>query len=117
MLRLLTDEDFDRDIVRAVLRRFPGLDLVRVQEVGLMTSPDPLVLQWAARERRILLTHDVNTMAGHALDRVKRGEPMPGVLMVHQHAPYARVVDDILMASQCSEAEEWINQVRYLPFR
>jgi hypothetical protein len=36
-------------------------------------TPDPDVLEWAAREGRILLTHDVNTMLGHAWDRVRLG--------------------------------------------
>jgi hypothetical protein len=115
MLRLLTDEDFDRHIVRAALHRLPALDLVRAQEAGLMATPDPLVLEWASRERRILLTHDVNTMLGHAFERVRRGELMPGVLVVHQRAPYASVVEDLLILSQCSEPEEWVNRVSYLP--
>ncbi len=33
--RFLTDEDFDNVILRGLLRRMPGLDAVRVQDVGL----------------------------------------------------------------------------------
>jgi hypothetical protein len=33
MLRLPTDEDFDNDILRGVLRRLPSLDIVRIQDV------------------------------------------------------------------------------------
>ena len=45
-------------IVRGLLRRMPNLDVVRVQDVGLVQTPDPNILVWAAAEERILLTHD-----------------------------------------------------------
>lgn len=54
MFRLLADENFDNDILRGVLRRRPGLDFVRVQDVGLIGAQDPEILQWAADEGRIL---------------------------------------------------------------
>ena len=49
MLRLVSDENFNGDIIRGLFRRLPELDLVRVQDVGLMQTPDPDILQWAAR--------------------------------------------------------------------
>jgi predicted nuclease of predicted toxin-antitoxin system len=64
--RLLTDENFDGDIVRGLLRRMPELDVVRVQDVGLAETPDPNILAWAAADQRILLTHDRDTVPGFA---------------------------------------------------
>jgi predicted nuclease of predicted toxin-antitoxin system len=64
MLRFLTDEDFDGRLTSALLARVPGLDLVRTQDTGLMHTPDPDILAWAAAEGRIELTHDRNTMTG-----------------------------------------------------
>ena len=51
MTRLLTDENFDGDIVRGLLRRMPDLDVVRVQDVGLAETPDPNILAWAAADQ------------------------------------------------------------------
>ncbi len=65
-LRFLIDEDFDNDILRGVLRKKPDLDIVRVQDVGLSGASDPVVLEWAAQQGRILFTHDVSTMKGYA---------------------------------------------------
>jgi predicted nuclease of predicted toxin-antitoxin system len=73
MLRLLADENFDHDLVRGAMRRRAGLDLTRAQSVGLSETDDPDILAWAAREQRIVLTHDVNTMTGFAFDRITRG--------------------------------------------
>ncbi|WP_369432127.1 DUF5615 family PIN-like protein [Aquisphaera insulae] len=60
------------------MRRRADLDLVRVQDVGLTETLDPLILAWAADDRRILLTHDRETIPAFAYDRIRRGEPMPG---------------------------------------
>jgi hypothetical protein len=48
MLRLLADENFNGDIVRGLMLRQPGLDLVRVQDVGLAGADDSDILAWAA---------------------------------------------------------------------
>ena len=71
MLRLLADENFNHDLIRGVLRRLPSLDLIRVQDAGLREADDPAILEWAARERRVVLTHDANTMPAFAYDRIR----------------------------------------------
>ena len=48
MIRFLADEDFNNDLLRALRRRRPAVDAVRVQDVGLSGQPDPAVLAWAA---------------------------------------------------------------------
>ena len=72
--KLLTDEDFHNRILRGLLRRLPNLDIVRVQDVGLSGEHDRVVLAWAAREQRILLTHDLKTMPHNAWTRIVDGE-------------------------------------------
>ena len=60
MLRFAADENFNGDIVRGLLRRNPKLDIIRVQDVGLSGADDPSVLEWAADQRRIVVTHDIS---------------------------------------------------------
>jgi predicted nuclease of predicted toxin-antitoxin system len=57
---LAADENFNNDIGRGLLRRRPDLDILRVQEVGLSGADDPTVLEWAAREGRVLFSHDIS---------------------------------------------------------
>jgi hypothetical protein len=109
------DEDFDNDVLRGLLRRLPGLDIVRVQDVGLSGAEDSVVLDWAAGEQRVLLSHDVNTMSACAYERVTDGLPMPGVFAVSQSLPIRLVIEEILLIAQCSREGEWEGQVRYLP--
>ncbi len=117
MLRLVADENFNYDIVRGILRRNPGADIVRVQEVGLSGADDPSVLEWAAREGRILVTHDVATMTRYAYERVRANESMPGVFEVSRSVPVGLAIEEILLIIECSLEGEWEGQVRYLPLR
>ena len=52
-----------------------------------------------------------------AYERVRAGQPMPGVIAVSQALPVGQVIEDLLLVVQCSRAEDWTNQVRYLPLR
>jgi len=116
MLRLAADENFNGDIVRGLLRRNPNLDIVRIQDVGLSAADDPSVLQWAADQGRVIVTHDISTLTKHALDRVAAGRPMPGVFEVRSFAPIGQAIDDLILLAECSFDGEWEGQVRFLPF-
>ena len=114
MLRLAADENFNNDIVRGLFRRKPDLDIVRVRDAGLSGAGDPAILEWAARHRRVLVTHDVSTRCKHAYERVAAGQPMPGVFEVSISLSVARAIDDLLLIVECSLEGEWEGQVRYL---
>ncbi len=115
MLLLVADENFNNDIVRGLLRKNPDLDIVRVQDVGLRGADDPVILEWAATEDRVVLTHDAATMAYYAYERVRAGLSMPGVIEVADDLPIGRVVDDILLLAEYSNRGEWNGRVIYLP--
>ena len=115
MLRLAADENFNGDIVRGILRRMPHVDLVRVQDVGISGADDVTLLDWAAREGRVLLTHDVSTITRFAYERVRAGLAMPGVVEVSRTVPIGRAIEDILLLVECSLDGEWVGQIRYLP--
>lgn len=117
MLRLAADEDFNNRIIRGSLRRAPELDLIRVQDAGLRSRDDASILDWAANDGRVLLTHDVTTMRAHAYARISEGLPMPGVFEVGQDIPIGVAIEEILMLAECSLDGEWEGQVRFLPLR
>ena len=55
MLRFVTDENFNNRILRALLREDPDFDVVRVQDTEVYQADDPIVLEWAAQNGRVLL--------------------------------------------------------------
>lgn len=113
--RFLADENFNGDVIRGLLRREPNLDLVRAQDVGLLATDDPTVLEWAASEERILLTHDRQTVPKHAYARLSAGQEMTGVFVVDDQLPIGKAIDEILVVLKCSEASEWNGLVTFLP--
>src|SRR3989304_4826786 len=112
---LLADENFNNDIVRGLMRRKTDFDIVRVQDVGLSGADDPTILEWAAKEGRILLTHDVSTITHYAYERISAGKAMPGVFEVSRELPLGSVIEDILLLAEGGFEGEWEGQVRYLP--
>jgi endonuclease/exonuclease/phosphatase family metal-dependent hydrolase len=117
MLRLAADENFNNNIVRGILRRKANVDIVRVQEVDLSGADDPAVLEWAAQQSRVLLTHDVSTITRYAYERIEAGKIMPGIFEVSRTAPIGSVIEDILLIIECSLEEEWEGQIIYLPLK
>jgi hypothetical protein len=49
MIRFAADEDFNNDIVRALRRALPEVNIVGVREVGRGGQPDPEILLGKAR--------------------------------------------------------------------
>jgi len=117
MIGLAFDENFNHDVIRGLLRRNPRLDLVRLQDVGMSGASDPAVLEWAAQQNRVLISHDVATLTAHGYARVAAGKAMPGVFEVPRAVAIASAIEDLLLIAECSRPGEWEGQVRYLPLR
>ena len=114
-LRLLSDEDVPGSIVRGLRKRHPQLDVVRVQEVGLKKTPDPEILEWAAHEKRLIFSCDVNTMTAHAFERVALGLPMLGIFVIPQRMPVGQAIKELEIIALASHPDEWRNRVVFLP--
>lgn len=113
--RFLFDENFNHRIVHGLQLRLPGLDFVIAQEIELKGAKDPELLEWAATENRIVVTHDVDTLLKFAYERIVGGHLMPGVIAVSQNLHIGQAIDDLVTAIECSEASELENSVLHLP--
>ncbi|MEL6765150.1 MAG: DUF5615 family PIN-like protein [Cyanobacteria bacterium J06607_6] len=117
MLRFVADENFNNQMGRGLLRRSPSLDIVLVQDVGLSQTDDRVILEWAAQQNRVMLTHDVETMTKYAYERVLDGLAMPGVFEINRNVPIGSAIEEILLIADASLEGEWEGQVLYLPLR
>lgn len=89
-------------------------DIVLVREVGLSGADDPIVLDWEARNGRIVLTHDVSTMTKFAYERTEVGKPMPGIFEVNRYMQIGTAIAELLLLAEGSFDNEWERQVHYL---
>lgn len=115
MLCLLIDQDLDHDILRGLIRRIPQLDAVTALEIGMGKATDPELLTRAAHEGRIIVTHDRKTMPTHAAALMSEGENIAGLFVVPRSMPLHQVIADLELMITCSENNEWVNVIRYLP--
>ncbi len=115
MIRLLTDENVDNNIMRGLARRLPHLDFVSVRDVGLAGSPDLVLLKWAAHKQRVILTHDVKTMVHDANQLIAQDEPMAGVIFVPEQLEIGRAISDLEIVLGTSTESDMRNWVEYLP--
>jgi len=115
MLRLLIDQNVDHDILRGLIRRVPQLDAVTAFDIGMSRASDPELLIWAQLEARIVVTHDRTTMPMHAGEMMNQGKDCAGLFVVPRSVALLHVLDDLDLMITCSENDEWINVIRYLP--
>jgi hypothetical protein len=115
VIPFLADEDFNGRIIRGLFRRAPEFNLLTVNGAGLAGRADHEVISWAARNERVLLTHDLNTMLDAALERVRVGDVMSGVIAVPQGMALGAAISDLLLIATCTDASELAGQIWYLP--
>lgn len=113
-LRFQADADLNQTIVKATLRREPIIDFQTAQAEKLSGLKDEEVLAIAAKEDRILVTHDRKTIPYNFAEFII-SQTSPGVLIVPQKLSVASVVEDLILIWAVSNSEEWINRIRFMP--
>jgi hypothetical protein len=114
-MRFAADENFNGRIVERLCQRFEDLDIVRIQDTDFYGAPDPAVLDWAAQEERIVLTHDVQTLVNDAYERIKQGLPMPGVILVPNTLAIGLAVNELEIALGAGRPQDFEDRVTFIP--
>jgi predicted nuclease of predicted toxin-antitoxin system len=116
MLRLLADENLPASIVEGVCRRLSGVDFIRVQDVGLVRTPDADILEWAAQQARVVVSLDKKTLTTDAWNRVANGQPMPGVIILRQHLiTTGQAINELELHADAGMPDDMKDRVLYLP--
>lgn len=115
MLRVLADENFNHHILHGLKLRYFDLDCVVVQETDLLGAPDSILLDWAAQNDRVLLTHDFKTMLKFAYARIRAGKRMSGVIAIPSSLSIREGIDALTMVIECCRQSDFQNSVLHLP--
>jgi uncharacterized protein DUF5615 len=114
-VRFLADADLNYAIVQGVHLREPAIDFQSANDSGLEALSDPEVLELAAREGRVLVSHDKSTMPVHFAARAASGLRSPGVLLALPSASVGEIIESLLVIWSASRETEWADQIHYLP--
>ncbi|PYT19882.1 MAG: hypothetical protein DMG57_43940 [Acidobacteria bacterium] len=114
-VRFLADADLNYAIVQGVRLREPAIDFKSANDTGLEGRSDREVLEVAAQEGRVLVSHDKKTMPVHFAARAGSGLKSPGVLLALPSASVGEIVESLLIIWSSSREEEWADQIHYLP--
>ena len=68
----------------------------------------------AAKEERVLVSHDRRTMPLHFADFITKNNSY-GVLIVPQDILIAEAIENIILIWSASDVKEWIDRIFYLP--
>lgn len=118
--RFLIDENLRGPLWSAIRRHNQlGLNVLDVERVGdpqdlPLGSQDPLILKWAERENRILVSLDKSTLATHLISHLSAGGRCPGIFALRSGARITSIVESLILVAYASEAAEWENQITYI---
>lgn len=114
-VRFLADADLNKTIVSGVLRRDPSIDFLTAQAAGLRCLKDPEVLALAAKQRRVLVSHDVSTLPAHFRTFRNAGKRSAGVFLIAQSLDIGIAIEELLLIWLASDASEWDDRLEWLP--
>jgi hypothetical protein len=93
------------------------LDIERVGDPDDLPlgSPDSAVLAWAAREGRVLVSGDRKTMVAEHKARLTAGTASAGVFLIGPLSPLPEIVEFLVLAAYCTDSNDWIDRVEFIP--
>lgn len=115
MIKILADQNFNGRILRGLKSRIFELDCLTTHEIGIQKYTDYDLLTFAARENRIILTHDAKTFPKFAYEKISNGEKMSGVIVVSDKYSIGSAIDEIEVALLCNSESDWKNNVTRIP--
>src|SRR5688572_27881652 len=112
---VLTDQNFDEDIIRGLAARIVGFDWRPVRAFGSGRAADPEVLDLALRESRVLLTHDAKTIYPLVYQLRAQLRPVPRVIIVAQSMAVRGAIDEIEVVLLAATDADWERNPFRLP--
>ena len=114
-IRFQADADLRHAIIAGALRRTATLDFRRAEAVPLEGLEDPVVLANAAKDGRVLVSHDVNTMERHFRDFTSR-QTSPGLILIPQkRVSIAQAIEGLVLVWEALEAADLENRICLIP--
>lgn len=109
--KLLLDEQIW--VYLATLLREQGFDVYHVTEVGLGNTPDPVILEEAAKNHRAVVTFNIKDFIPLATEYMMEGKEHYGIV-VSNEIPQGELKKRVTNLLESVSEEELKNMVRFL---
>lgn len=116
-IRYLLDENLTHTVRDQLLRREPEMVVLRVgdETTPPLGTPDPEILAWLEKHGYLLVSRNRCTMPAHLQAHLEKGRHVPGILLLRRGVTMGQVIEELLLIWHASEAQEYRDQIKYLP--
>ena len=117
-IRFLLDENLSPRIKHAILRYNENINVLRVGDENTPTlgTPDEKILCYIEEEKRVLVTDNRATMPNHTDNHLKKGQHHWGIFEIRPKTTTNQLVNVLCLLWEASDAEEWKDQLLWIPF-
>lgn len=117
-VRFLLDENISPRIRVAIQRHHPHIDVLRVGDEGAppFATLDPDILLYLEQTQRLLVTKNRASMPGHVAAHLANNGKHWGIFRVRPNTSVRSILQTLALVAEASQAEEWINQMWWIPF-
>lgn len=119
-IRFILDENLRGPLWQTViLHNQKGMNPIDVMCVGDPTqlslgTKDPQLLLWCEREKRILGSHDTNSLPLHASAHWAAGGHLPGIFLIRPLSKHSQIVAFLALVTYASDEGDWLDRIVYL---
>jgi predicted nuclease of predicted toxin-antitoxin system len=106
-IKFYCDEHIHPAISTALKNR--GADIITAQDVRQLGIADEIHLQFAASQKRAIVTQDADFLRLH-----KSGVPHAGILFAHHSKTLSEIIHSLIRVYQMKTEDEIKNHVEYL---
>lgn len=116
-IKYLLDEHVNPRLRKALKRLAPDLVVWRIGEPSApaLSTPDPEILLWCEERGFSLVTNNRESMPVHLQEHLAAGRHVPGIFTLNPQMTMGETADELILIRGASEAEEYIDQLHYLP--
>jgi hypothetical protein len=116
--KFLLDEHVAKRLATALGRVDPNIVVFRMGHMGgpSLGTLDPELVRWAEFQECSTVTLDESTLIADAKAHVRAGAHTWGIFILRSGVSLGKIVNTLAVIAGASQAEEWQDQIVYVPF-
>jgi hypothetical protein len=116
-LKYLIDENVNPIYPNQIRRREPNIiiKVVGEPETPPKSTLDPEILYWCEENNFVLVTNNRTSMPVHLADHIAANHYVPGIFILNPNLSIGKNIEELILAAQASNDDEYQNRIVYLP--